>query len=143
MTGECRDAKAKFQMFDSLLHTSQETKDGRKRAVMTSSMPFRDHFVLEEDEPSQIYPHGSGKGPQLMLPLASVAGLVVARMEAELEDGRVHVVPLALFPGGMSSVSFRERKDSSCQGVKYRHLPRLPALEYGMRSDPPLVVFAS
>lgn len=86
-------------MFDSLLHTSQETKDGRKRAVMTSSMPFRDHFALEEDEPSQIYPHGSGKGPQLMLPLASVAGLVVARMEAELEDGRVHVVPLALFPG--------------------------------------------
>ena len=86
-------------MFDSLLHTGQETKDGRKRAVLTSSMPFRDHFALEEDEPSQIYPHASGKGPQLMLPLTSVAGLVVARVEAELEDGRLHVVPLALFPG--------------------------------------------
>lgn len=86
-------------MFDSLLHTSQETKEGRKRAVLTSIMPFREHFALEEDEPSQIYSHASGEGPQLMLPLASVAGLVVARVEAELEDGRLHVVPLALFLG--------------------------------------------
>lgn len=69
MTGEYRDAKAKFQMFDSLLHAGQETKDGRKRAVLTSSMPFRDHFALKEEEPSQIYPHASGKGTQLMLPL--------------------------------------------------------------------------
>lgn len=99
MPGECRDAKAKFQMFDSLLHTRYETKDGRKRAVLTSSMPFRDHFALEEHEPSQIYPHASGECPQFMSPLTSVAGLVVARMKAKLEDGRLHVVPFVLFLG--------------------------------------------
>lgn len=84
-------------MFDSQLHTRQDTKDSRKRAVLTSSMPFRDHFALEEHEPSQIYPHASGECPQFMSPLISVAGLVVARMKAKLEDGRLHVVPFVLF----------------------------------------------
>ena len=99
MSGECLDAKAKFQMSDSLPHTRQEIENGRKSVVLSSSISLRRYFALEEHEPSQIYPHASGEGPQFMPPLTSVAGLVVARMEAELEDGRLHIVPFTLFLG--------------------------------------------
>ena len=63
MPGECRDAKAKFQMSDSLPHTRQEIENGRKSVVLSSSISLRRYFALEEHEPSQIYPHASGEGP--------------------------------------------------------------------------------
>lgn len=45
---------------------------------------FRGVFVMKEHDSSQIYPCTSGKSPQLVLPLASVASLVVPGVEAEL-----------------------------------------------------------
>ena len=85
-------------MFQSLRYTSQERENSRKRTVLTANGAFRGHFALEEHE-SSIYPHTSGKSPQFMLPLASVAGLVVPGMEAKLENGCLNVVPFVLFLG--------------------------------------------
>ena len=99
MAGGGRVEKVIIQMSDGLLHTRRETKNGRNKAVPASGSPFRIRFALEERESPQIYPHTSGKSPQLVLPLASVAGLVVPCVEAELEDGGLHVVPLVLLLG--------------------------------------------
>lgn len=63
---------------------------------MGSRDVFRSIFALEEYDSSQIDPCAAGKGPQFMLPLASVAGLVVPGVEAELEDGGLDVVPFVL-----------------------------------------------
>lgn len=52
---------------------------------MGFSDAFRSISALEEHDSSQIDPCAAGKGPQFMLPLASVAGLVVPGVEAELE----------------------------------------------------------
>lgn len=63
---------------------------------MGSRDAFRSIFALEEQDSSQIDPCAAGKGPQFMLPLASVAGLVVPGVEAELEDGGLDIVSFVL-----------------------------------------------
>ena len=64
---------------------------------MGGSGAFRSIFALEDHDSSQIDPCAAGKGPQFMLPLTSVAGLVVPGVEAELEDGGLDVVPFPDF----------------------------------------------
>ena len=83
-------------MNESLRHSLKERRHGRNRAIGAPIAPFRSVFALEEDQSSQIYPRTSGQRPQLVLPLASVAGLVVPGVEAELEDGGFDVVPFVL-----------------------------------------------
>ena len=80
-------------MSESLRHSFTERRDGRDRAIGPSDAPFRSAFAQEEDDSSQIYPCTAGISPQLVLPLASVAGLVVPGVEAELEDGGFDIVP--------------------------------------------------
>ena len=63
---------------------------------MGSICAFRSVFALEEHDSSQIDPCAAGKSPQFVLPPASVAGLVVPGVEAELEDGGLDIVPLVL-----------------------------------------------
>ena len=72
-------------MYTSLRHRVQKIHKGRKSAVVGFSDAFRSISALEEHDSSQIDPCAAGKGPQFMLPLASVAGLVVPGVEAELE----------------------------------------------------------
>lgn len=63
---------------------------------MGSRGVFRSIFAPEEHDSSQIDPRAAGKDPQFVLALASVAGLVVPGVEAELEDGGLDVVPFVL-----------------------------------------------
>ena len=60
---------------------------------MFSRNASRSIFALEEHDSAQIDPCAADKGPQFVLPLASVAGLVVPGVEAELEDGGLDIVP--------------------------------------------------
>ncbi len=83
-------------MIESLRHSLQERRHGRCEAKRASITPFRSHFALEEEDSSQIYPCAAGESPQLIFPLASVVGLVVPCVKAELEDGGFDIVPFVL-----------------------------------------------
>ncbi len=131
-------------MYQSLRHNSQESRQGSKEGHWTfPNGAFRDNFALEEHDSAQIYPCTSGKCPQFVLPLASVAGLVVPGVEAELEDGDPDVVPFVLLPDGdvRQLFSGMHRLQLFVREVAPLVLGSVPG--WGMRSAPLLVGLAS
>lgn len=114
-------------MSESLRHSFEERRYGLNRAIGAPDSPFRSHLALEENQPSQIYPRTSGQRPQLMLPLASVAGHVVPFVLLGLRDVvhpfpgphrfqllRQEVPPLVL--GAVSRIGYAERSASGPLG---------------------------